>query len=209
MRNRGLFPWRSALVAATAVAVLASPAAAQESATHRMHEHEAGVMPTTGVRAELIRDIDSLEDKYLSLAQAMRGKYEWRPGEGVRSVSEVLMHVAGANFMLPSLIGIAPPEDLAAEGMPAIMARMEELERVTDPAEVESTMRRSFDHARQAIAAVPEGELDASVDLFGHPSTKRAALSLLVNHMHEHLGQSVAYARVNGVVPPWSRSSGG
>lgn len=185
--------------AAALVALAAAPAAAQD---HQGHGNMA--MPDTGLRAELIRDIEGLEQKYVALGEAMSGHYAWRPAEGVRSVGEVFSHVAGANFMLPMFVGIQPPEAMRAAGMPEAMARMQELEKVTDEGEIRESLRHSFMHVKHAVARVPDSELDTIIQLFGSDTTKRAALVLIVSHMHEHLGQAIAYARSNGVVPPWS-----
>ncbi|HLU25858.1 MAG TPA: DinB family protein [Longimicrobiales bacterium] len=171
---------------------IARPAVAQE------HAHQHMAMPTSGLRAELIRDVEQLEQKYVGLAEAMRGKYGWRPADGVRSVSEVFMHVAAANFTMPSMAGIQPPR---AEELPA---PPRELEKVTDEAKVLEVLKHSFMHARHAIARVPDAELEAAVNLFGREATKRAVFMTIVTHMHEHLGQLIAYARMNGVTPPWS-----
>ena len=192
----------SPLAAAIALGVAALPAAAQE---HAMHQ---GAMPTSGLRAELIQDVEALESKFLGLADAMQGKYEWRPGAGVRSVSEVFMHVAAANLVLPSMAGVQPPEQFRAADMQATIAKMQELEKVTDPARVRETLQHAFTHVKHAIAQVPDDQLDAKTQIFGHEGTKRQVLTLLVTHMHEHLGQSIAYARANGVVPPWSAAGG-
>jgi uncharacterized damage-inducible protein DinB len=175
------------LLALMLVAVATAPAVA------RQHDHGAMAMPESGLRAELIRDLDQLEQKYVALAAAMTGHYGWRPGDGVRSVSEVFMHVAGANFMLPSMAGIDAPA--AAAGA---------TETEVDPARVQELLAHSFRHARHSIAHVPDAQLDDEIRMFGRPATKRALLVLLVAHMHEHLGQAIAYARVNGVTPPWS-----
>ena len=181
-----------------ALLIAAAPATAQDHAGHDM------AAPSTGLRAELIRDIEALEQKYVALAEAMTGHYAWRPAEGVRSVGEVFSHVAGANFMLPTMLGIEPPESMRASTMPEMMAKMQEIEAVTDEAEIQETLRHSFMHIKHAVAQVPDGELESMIKLFGADATKRAALLLVVNHMHEHLGQAIAYARSNGVVPPWS-----
>lgn len=186
-------------LAASAGLVIGSPAAAQEDAGR-----QEMAMPTSGVRADLIRDLEFLEEKYTSLAEAMTAHYAWRPAEGVRSVSEVFMHIAGANLYIPTTAGVAPPEGMEVASLEEAFGRMAEMERVTDPTQVQRHLRDGLAHARHAIAMVPDEELDASITLFGQPATKRTALIVLVTHMHEHLGQAVAYARMNGVVPPWS-----
>lgn len=175
---------------------VAMPLSAQDHSAHG-GDHAAmhGPPPTEGIRAELIQDIHQLESKYLALAEAMSGRFDWRPAEGVRSLGEVLGHVAGANFMLPGMAG-APGHDNPE------WARS--LESMTDETELLEALEHSFRHAREAIGAVPEDGLDGATEFFGQPATNRQVLTLLVSHMHEHLGQAIAYARVNGITPPWS-----
>ena len=173
----------------------AAPAAAQE---HGGHDMEA-MLPSAGLRAELIQDIEGLERKYVALAEAMtQEQYGWRPAEGVRSVSEVFTHVAGANFMIPSMVGVQ------AEHAPAKFQGRDFERTVTDKAEVIDGLKHAFRHAKHAIAMTPDADLDTQVRMFGSDATKRQVLTLLVTHMHEHLGQAIAYARTNGVTPPWS-----
>ena len=194
----------AAPLALAAALALAAPAAAQQAG----HDHGAAAMPTTGLRAELIRDVTTLERQYLMLADAMTGKYGWRPGEGVRSVGEVFMHVAGANYMVPTMAGVQPPAGMPSGSLQEMFGRMQEMEKVTDEAQVKAALRESFAHARHAIASVPDDQLDGMVKLFGQDATRRRVLTVLVTHMHEHLGQSIAYARTNGVTPPWSQAGG-
>lgn len=177
--------------------VMAGPAAAQGHEGHgAVSEGMHAAPPSEGLRAELIQDIEQVESKYLGLARAMAGKYDWRPGENVRSVGEVFAHVAQANFMIPGMVGV----EAAMAGDMSDLARRSE-------ADITQALEHSFRHARHAIADVPDGELDAMVMMFGRDATKRQVLTLLVTHMHEHLGQSIAYARTNGVTPPWSAGS--
>ena len=185
----------------TALAFLALGATAA-SAQHAAH-HDTP-MPESGLRAELIRDVTRLEGQYASLAEAMAGKYDWRPGEGVRPVGEVFMHIAGANFMLPTFAGVAPPESMKAANMEEAFAVMQSLEKETDVAKIQEALKHSFMHAKHAIAQVSDEQLEGMTRLFGQDVTNRVVLTLLVTHMHEHLGQSIADARVNGVTPPWS-----
>jgi uncharacterized damage-inducible protein DinB len=178
----------SSAFAALALCAVAVPAAAQST--------------PAGLRGELIGDITQLEQKYVGLADALTAHYGWRPAEGVRSTSEVLGHVSAANFLIPAMIGTPAPTDLP--GGPELMDMASAIERTTDPAAVRSHLTRSFDHARSVIASTPDADLDQTVTLFGRETTRRAALTLLVSHMHEHLGQLIAYARSNSVTPPWS-----
>jgi uncharacterized damage-inducible protein DinB len=80
----------------------------------------------------------------------------------------------------------------------------QELEKETDKAKVVAALKKSYEHARQAIESVPDAELEKKINLFGRDTTARVALLGLVFHSREHLGQAIAYARMNGVVPPWT-----
>jgi uncharacterized damage-inducible protein DinB len=195
-----------ALIGSLALAaglVIAAPAAAQDADRHAGHHETA--MPTSGVRADLLGDLDILEEKYTGLAEAMTAHYGWRPGEGVRSVSEVFVHIGAANAFIPIAANVAPPQGMEVASFEEAFARMQEMEkRVTDPTEVMKELRAGFAHARHAIATVSDEQLDDRVMFMGQEVPKRAILILLVTHMHEHLGQAVAYARMNAVVPPWS-----
>ncbi|MBC8647361.1 MAG: DinB family protein [Thermoanaerobaculia bacterium] len=158
--------------------------------------HEPSVASQAGLRGEILAEIDAVEKKLLALAGAVPPeKFGWRPGEGVRSVSEVYMHVAGGNYMIPTFIGIKPPEGID-RGME---------KSVTEKGKVVAALKQSFDHLRKAVRDTPDADWDSKVKLFGRiDSSKRGVFLLLLNHAHEHLGQSIAYARSNGVAPPWS-----
>lgn len=150
----------------------------------------------SGVRAEILFWIQDAESKLVQLAEAIpQEKYTWRPGEGVRSVSEVFLHVAGGNYSIPRAIGVQPPAGFTPQGF----------ERsTTDKAKIIEQLQNSFAHLKKAVAGVSDADLDKAVRLFGRDSTQRNVLLLLATHTHEHLGQMIAYARVNGVVPPWT-----
>jgi uncharacterized damage-inducible protein DinB len=175
------------LVAAAGVLSTAAPVDAQSA-------------DVSGLRADMIADISTMESKYVGLAEAIPASaYDWSPMEGVRSVGEVFCHMAAANFGIPRFFGVeAPAEAEALEPK----CDTDDLAALKEGA-VEA-LSQSFVFAREAIAAVPDASLDDATKLFGRDTTKRAAMLLYVTHMHEHLGQSVAYARSNGVVPPWS-----
>ncbi len=188
--------------------VAATPAFAQQPAVAAVSSPAAAkpAMPSAGYRAELVADITQLERKYLGLAESMKGKYSWRPADGVRSVGEVLAHVAGANMMLPTMAGVRSSSVMPAAPteMKAMMDSLRTREKTGDVAKIQQALAKSFTHLKEAVAAVPDDQLDAAAKLFGRDATKRAVLQLTVTHLHEHLGQSIAYARQNGVTPPWS-----
>jgi uncharacterized damage-inducible protein DinB len=150
-------------------------------------------------RAEFLAQLDDVEKKLVALAEAIpQEKYSWRPGEGVRSTSEVFLHIAGGNYFLPTFIGLQPPVSWTAE-----------MEKETEKAKVIASLKESLAYVRQVANELPEAELGRAVTFFGRDSTVLGILFLAANHLHEHLGQAIAYARTNGIVPPWSAGAGG
>lgn len=146
------------------------------------------------IKTEFLDEVAALEKKYTSLAEAIPAeKYTWRPADGVRSISEVFMHVAGANYMLPRMVAVNPPQGLSG-GME---------KSVTAKADVLAQLRKSFEHVRGAAQAASEP--DKTIKMFGREVSQRYFLTFLAHHMHEHLGQLIAYARMNKVTPPWSQ----
>ncbi len=141
-------------------------------------------------------------------------KYSWRPSAAVRSMSEVYVHIAAGNFLLLGLIGEKPPADLYPADLPTsardrgiamgtINLRLEK--KIAGKAEVTALLKRSFDAVKASYEHASAADLDKPVDFFGTPSTVRGIYLRILVHINEHMGQSVAYARMNGIVPPWSR----
>jgi len=150
--------------------------------------------PKSGLRAELLSDLDDVGKKVMQLATAIpAGKYSWRPARGVRSVSEVYMHIAGGNYFAA-----------AAISRKSVSGDTQTLEQIAEKDRVLEELRKSFDQLHDAIVAASDADLDKNVKMYGTDTTERAAMLTALNHVHEHLGQSIAYARMNGIVPPWS-----
>ena len=176
---------RAALIAALVPTLLAArvqnaPRPAPPPARHGFH-------------AEFFANLDDVQQKIMALAESTPAeKFSWRPAPGVRSTSEVYMHVVGGNYFLASFLGAdTPPPNGDLE------------KRVTRKADVLAELRKSFDHLRTAAGNATD--LEQRVRLFGKQTTARGVLLTILTHLHEHLGQSIAYARMAGVVPPWSR----
>lgn len=132
----------------------------------------------------------------VALAEAIPAeKFAWRPAPGVRSTSEVLMHIAIANFGLLSVTGPKMPADLKS-------ANMEKT--VTAKAEVIDWLKRSLDAVKIARANLKPSDLPRKVKINGRDSTVDGMYLRIIVHANEHMGQLVAYARMNGIVPPWS-----
>ncbi|HKV11689.1 MAG TPA: DinB family protein [Thermoanaerobaculia bacterium] len=153
--------------------------------------------PAYSVKSDILWQIHDAEKKLLQLAEATPAeKYGWRPAEGVRTTGEVFMHVAGGNYFLPTFWGAKVPEGIDARGFEKMG---------NDKAKVIETLKASFAHATKVIEDLPEADFDRQIKMFGNDTTVRMAVLVVATHGHEHLGQSIAYARSNGVVPPWSR----
>ena len=171
------------------VLALAQAARTQDKAKTEM------AAPTTGFRAELLKDFSDVESKVVDLAKAMpQEKYTWRPMADVRSVCEVYIHIAVWNYLFPKYMGMKAPEGISEDMEKTISEKRKATEMLTE----------SFKNFREAIINTSDADLEKQVKVFGQDMTYRALLMSAVTHMHEHLGQSIAYARMNGVVPPWT-----
>jgi uncharacterized damage-inducible protein DinB len=146
---------------------------------------------SSGIQAALAKDAGTLSDKFSGLARVMAGKYDWKPAPGVRSVADVLNLIVAENASLVAVVSGAPAGPRPAP--------------VTDPDKLQEALKTSYANLQKAITGLSDSDLQAPVKLFGRDMTKLGALMLLINDQHEHLGQSIAYARSNGVVPPWSK----
>lgn len=133
----------------------------------------------------------------VALAEATPAeKFAWRPAPRVRSTSEVYMHIAMANFYLLSVTGPKMPADLKED--------MEK--KVTSKAEVISWLKRSLDAVKEAHLAAKPSDLARKVRIADRDATADGMYLRIIVHANEHMGQLVAYARMSGVVPPWSKN---
>ena len=165
----------------------------------------AGAQTRGGVMADLAKDIAEVETKIVGLANAIpESAWEWRPGPGVRSVGEVFTHVAADNYFMPAALGTATPKEVGISGTDYKTVGVYE-GRKRSRAEIIAEMQRSFAFLKAAMAAAPADKLDAPMKVFGTETTARATWIGTTTHLHEHLGQLIAYARSNKVVPPWSK----
>ena len=175
-------PVRSLLSPLFVLVVCAAPAAAQSA--------------PPDFREEFRGQFDASARKLVALAGAMPADvFSWRPMDGVASVAEVYMHIARYNYMYPD-------QNLRI-GAPVAYADLED--EVTEKAQAVEVLAASLDHVRTIVAGMSDDDLESPTRLYGRDVAKWAVLLQLVTHMNEHLGQSIAYARMNGVVPPWSR----
>jgi len=164
--------------------------------TAQVNPYKDGTPGVTGYRSEVLSEVIVQEDKFTRLAEAIPAeKYTWRPAPDVRSFAEVFLHVAAANYNLYKLVGTPPPAGLDIKNFE---------KSATEKAKVIATLKDSFAHAKKAITTMSDADLEKGMDWFGGKNTERGVLLFIVRHAAEHLGQSIAYARFIGIVPPWT-----
>lgn len=138
-----------------------------------------------------------VSQQLIALAEATPAdKFAWRPAAGVRSTSEVYMHIVVANFYLLSVTGPKMPGDLKEDSE----------KTVTSKPDVIRWLKRSLDAVKEAHAAETPGDLDRKVHIADRDATVDGMYLRILVHANEHMGQLVAYARMTGVVPPWSKN---
>ena len=165
-----------------ATTLLPSPTLAQDAASFRQ---------------TWLGEFETSARKLVALAEAMPAEsFSWQPMEGVATVASAYMHIATYNYLLPLNIGIRAPAGVDYRSFE---------EAVTGKDQVLEVLKTSLDHVRQAVDGMSDADLSAPANLFGRETAAWGVLFRLVAHMNEHLGQQIAYARMNRVAPPWSR----
>src|SRR6266403_472831 len=158
---------------------------AQESPDRKAHAMVPAA-PTTGLRAEFLEEIAYYEQRYMRLA------------EGVRSVGEVFTHITAANYGIARALGTVPPAGFDFKAITGLSG---------DKPKVLQAMKDSFAHFRNAIVALNDADADKPQKMFNRQTTLRGSFLMITGHFGEHLGQSIAYARMNGIVPPWTEDA--
>lgn len=171
---------------------MATPAAAQHDG------HHTELAPNYSFMEVWRGHFEASARKFVMLAEAMPADlYDWAPGEGVMSVADVFTHIASYNYAYPTEnMGHPAPAGVAYDRLQGT---------VTGKSDVVRILSASMDHVRAVADGMGPMELDDETMLYGDRVGEWAVLLQLVAHMNEHLGQAIAYARVNGVVPPWSQ----
>lgn len=182
---------------------LASFAVLAGCATQEMPPGATTTAASTSLATDLANDVTGVEKKLADLAAIMtEQQFDWRPADGVRTVREVLLHVASDNYLLPAMQGFTPDP---ATGITTDYQTAVAFEKRALPKDsVIAELRRSFEFLRTSLSETTPSKMGEPVTMFGQSFTGQSSWILTVTHLHEHLGQLIAYARSNGVVPPWS-----
>ena len=172
------------LLAVASLAAVAAPAHAQ-----------AAPSTAAGFVKEVMLQFDASMEKFIALADAIPAdKFNWSPGPGTMTVAKVYGHVARYNYLYPATsLGAKAPDGRDADAA----------EDITDKAQMVARLKESRDHVKKVVAGLQNPGTDTKQ--YGRAVPQWSVLLQLVSHMNEHLGQSIAYARMNNIVPPWSR----
>jgi uncharacterized damage-inducible protein DinB len=175
---------------------LAAAFASSQGGTPSHATAEDKTPPSYDMKPQSILDLKTMQKKFTDLAQAIpTDKMAWRPSEGVRSFSEIFLHVAGANYGIPNMMGVALPAGYDAKTFE---------KSTTDKAKVIAELNKSFAAAIAAVQAMSNADFNKPDKKLGPEANDGDVVYILVVHGHEMMGQAIAYARMNGIVPPWT-----
>lgn len=152
--------------------------------------------PSYDMKAQSLLDLGRVQQKFVDLANAVPAdKLTWRPSADSRSFAEVLLHVAGERYQILALMGATPPEGFNGKTFE---------KSTTDKAQIVAELNRSWEFAQKAINGMTNADFAKLLPKLGPQANAGDVVYILVSDAHEHLGQLIAYARVNGIVPPWT-----
>jgi hypothetical protein len=181
---------QTAAFVALTLASLTGVAAAQDAAA------------SAEARKAYLGQLEEMHEKFVQLAEAFPAdKYAWRPAAGVRSVGEAFMHVATEYYLMPPMAFSATPSPTLPPGNESY----HKLEKDATKEHVLQALKEGHAYTTQALQTVPADSLGGTRNLFGQDFTGTQRWFLMAGDLHEHLGQLIAYARMNGVKPPWTK----
>ena len=152
--------------------------------------------PSYDMKAQALLDLDGVQKKFVALADALPAdKLTWRPAPDARSFAEVFLHVAGERYGIMALMGAEKPAGFDGKTFE---------KSTTDRAQIVAELNKSWEFAQKAINGMSNADFAKLLPKLGPQANAGDVVYILVADAHEHLGQAVAYARENGVVPPWT-----
>jgi uncharacterized damage-inducible protein DinB len=152
--------------------------------------------PSYDMKAQSLLDLGRVQQKFVDLANAVPAdKFTWRPSADSRSFAEVFLHVAGERYQILALMGATPPAGFNGKTFE---------KSTTDKAQIVAELNRSWEFAQKAINGMTNADFAKLLPKLGPQANAGDVVYILVSDAHEHLGQLIAYARVNGIVPPWT-----
>jgi uncharacterized damage-inducible protein DinB len=181
------------LLLALSLSVAAPVASAQTPDAAASADHTT---PSYDMKAQALFDLQAVQKKFVELANALpTDKFTWRPSADSRSFAEVFLHVAGERYQILALMGATPPTGFDGKTFD---------KSTTDKARIIDELNKSWDFAQKNISDMTNADFAKLLPKLGPQANAGDVVYILVADAHEHLGQLVAYARVNGIVPPWT-----
>ena len=185
-------------VMAAALAALALVSSARSASAQGVPNREAALE----IRKWFLVDLDTLHSKFVALSEAIPAeKYSWRPAPGVRSIGEAFMHVASEYYVYTPMSYGATRSPVIPRGPEAFKA----FESKSTKADVQKHLKEGFAYMKQQIEGLDATAITGTQKIFGGDRTIIESSFIMSGDLHEHLGQLIAYARANGVTPPWSK----
>jgi uncharacterized damage-inducible protein DinB len=189
----------SVLACALLAAVGMSQAATPGAQSAQSAQYEDKTAPSYDMKAQAALDLDGVNKKVISLAQALpQDKFNWRPTPDSRSFAEVFLHVSGERYFILGLMGAVPPAGFDGKTYEKSTA---------DKAKIVDELNKSGEYTQKTIQGMANADYAKLLPKLGPQANEGDVIYILVADAHEHLGQLVAYARVNGIVPPWTAAA--
>ena len=155
--------------------------------------------PSYDMKAQAALDLQQLQQKFVDLAGAIpQDKYGWRPAPGVRSISELFLHISAAGYNIPHMLGTPLPAGFDPKTFE---------KSTTDKAKIVEALNKSFTSAIAMVQGMTNADFAKLEPKLGPQANDGDVVYILVTHAHEHLGQAIAYARANGITPPWTTAA--
>lgn len=152
--------------------------------------------------ADMHRDVNQVQQKIVALAKAIPESAHGYKPSGARTTAETFKHVVADNYLIPIAMGKPAPSSSGITDYPSSVA-YEKRQMTKD--QMVAELEASFKHLHEAMALTTDANVGEQVDFFGTKVSRQYAMIATVTHLHEHLGQLIAYARANNVTPPWSQ----
>jgi len=155
--------------------------------------------PSYDMKPQSLLDLEAVNKKFISLAEAIPAdKFTWRPSSDARSFAELFLHVAGERYGFLGLMGATAPPEYD----PKTFAKS-----TTDKAKIIEELNKSWQFTQGVIQGITNSDFAKPLPKLGPDANEGDVIYLLVVDAHEHLGQAIAYARVNSIVPPWTAAA--
>jgi uncharacterized damage-inducible protein DinB len=182
---------KSARAAQSQSAYSSQPAPAQAQA-----QPKDTTPPSYDMKPQSLLDLETLNKKYVSLAEALpQEKFNWHPSDDTRTFAQLFLHVSGERYGILGLLGVPKPDYIDFKTYE---------KSTTDKAQIIAELNKSWEFAKNTISGMTNADFNVAVPKLGPDANKGDVVYILVADAHEHMGQAIAYARANGIVPPWT-----